>query len=40
MARVMYFMLKRNEPYRGVDRGLGERKLRSMEKSALSGFRL
>jgi len=39
MARIMYFMLKRNEPYRGVNRGLWERKLKSMEKRALNGLR-
>jgi len=33
MARIIFFMLKRNEPYRGVNRGLWERKLKSMEKS-------
>ena len=35
MARIMYFMLKRNEPYRGVNRGLWERKFKSMERRAL-----
>jgi len=39
MARVMYFMLKRNEPYRGVNRRLWERKLKSLEKRALNGLR-
>jgi len=32
-------MLKRNEPYRGLNRGLWERKLKSMEKRALNGLR-
>ena len=39
MARVVYFMLKRNEPYRGVNRRLWERKLKSLEKRALNGLR-
>ena len=39
MARIMYFMLKRNEPYRGLNRGLWERKLKGMEKRALNGLR-
>ena len=39
MARIMYFMLKRNEAYRGVKRGLWERKLKRMEKRALNGLR-
>ena len=38
-ARIIYFMLKRNKPYRGVNRGLWERKLKSMEKRALNGLR-
>jgi hypothetical protein len=28
MARVLYFMLSRDEPYRGENRGLVETKLR------------
>jgi hypothetical protein len=32
-------MLRRDEPYRGVDRGLWERKLKIMEKRALNGLR-
>jgi len=39
MARIMHFKLKRNEPYRGLNRGLWERKLKSMERRALSGLR-
>jgi len=39
MARIVYFMLRRNEPYRGVNRRLWERKLKSMEKRALNGLR-
>jgi hypothetical protein len=32
-------MLRRDEPYRGSDRGLTERKLKSMERKALNGLR-
>jgi len=39
MARVMYYMLKRGEPYRGVKVDLWERKLKRMERNALSGLR-
>ena len=39
MSHIIYFMLKRNESYRGLNRGLGERKLKSMERRALSGLR-
>jgi hypothetical protein len=39
MVRIIYFMLRRDEPYRGVDRGLWERKLKIMEKRALNGLR-
>jgi len=39
MARIMYFMLVRGEPYRGENRGLTERKLKSMSKRALDGLR-
>jgi transposase len=39
MARIMYFMLKRGEPYRGLNRGLWERKLKGMERRALNGLR-
>ena len=39
MARIMYFMLSRNEPYRGENRGLTERKLKSMGKKAFNGLR-
>jgi hypothetical protein len=39
MARIMYFMLVRGEPYRGEDRGLTERKLKSMGKKAFDGLR-
>jgi hypothetical protein len=39
MARIMYFMLVRGEAYRGEDRGLTERKLKSMSKKAFDGLR-
>ena len=39
MARIIYYMLKRKESYRGVDKELWERKLKSMEKRALNGLR-
>jgi hypothetical protein len=39
MARIMYFMLVREEPYWGENRGLTERKLKSMSKKALDGLR-
>ncbi|MCX6656733.1 MAG: hypothetical protein NTY03_16680 [Candidatus Bathyarchaeota archaeon] len=39
MARIMYFMLSRNEPYRGADGGLVERKLKSMSRKAMDGLR-
>jgi transposase len=38
MLRVVYFMLKRNEPYRGEKRGLSWRKLKRLESVALGGF--
>jgi transposase len=39
MARIMYFMLSRNEPYRGADAGLVERKLKRMSRRASVGLR-
>ena len=39
MARIIYFMLKRNEPYRGMREGLTERKIKDMESRALRGLR-
>jgi len=39
MARIMYFMLVRGEPYRGENRGLTERKLKNRSKRALDGLR-
>jgi transposase len=39
MARIMYFMLVREEHYWGEDRGLTERKLKGIGKKALNGLR-
>ena len=39
MARIMYYMLCRGEPYRDMNRGLTERKLKSMSKRAYDGLR-
>ena len=39
MARIMYFMLSRDEPYRDANGGLVERKLKSMSKRAYDGLR-
>ena len=39
MARIMYFMLVREEPYMVEDRGLTERKLKNMSKRAYDGLR-
>jgi len=39
MTRIIYYMLKRNEPYRGENRRLTERKLKNMERKALDGLR-
>ena len=39
MIRISYFMLKRNEAYRGENRRLTERKLKSLERRALNGLR-
>ncbi len=39
MARIMYFMLVRGEPYRDMNRGLTERKLKSMSKKAYDSLR-
>lgn len=38
MLRVVWFMLKRNESYRGEKRGLSKRKLKRLERVALTGF--
>jgi hypothetical protein len=38
MARIMYYMLSRDEPYRGADGGLVERKLKNMSKRAYDGL--
>lgn len=39
MIRIVFFMLKRGEAYRGENRGMTERKLKSMERKALNGLR-
>jgi hypothetical protein len=39
MARIMFFMLSRNEPYRDADEGLVERKLKGLGKKAFNGLR-
>ena len=39
MIRIVYFMLKRGEAYRGENRAMTERKLKSMERRALNGLR-
>jgi hypothetical protein len=39
MARIMFYMLSRGEPYRGEDMALTERKLKSLGKKAFNGLR-
>ena len=39
MIRIVFFMLKRGEAYRGENRRLTERKFKSLERRALSGLR-
>ena len=39
MARIMYFMLVRGEPYRESNVGLTERKLKCLGKRAFDGLR-
>jgi hypothetical protein len=39
MARIMYFMLSRDEPYRESNVALTERKLKSLGKRAFNGLR-
>ena len=39
MAWILYYMLKRCEPYRGVNMDLWERKLKRLERNALVGLR-
>jgi len=39
MLRIVYFMLKRMEPYRGENRVLSMRKLKGLERVALVGLR-
>ena len=38
MLRIVYFMLKRNEPYRGEKRDLSWRKLNSLERKGIVGL--
>jgi len=38
MLRIVYYMLKRNEPYRGGNRCLSMRKFKRLERKALSGL--
>jgi len=40
MLRIVYHMLKRNEPYRGESRCLSMRKLKRLERKALSGLQV
>jgi len=39
MLRIIWFMLKRNEPYRGGRSGLSERKFKRLEQKSLIGLR-
>jgi hypothetical protein len=39
MARIIFFMLSRDESYRGENRGLVERKLKNMTPPPLVGLR-
>jgi hypothetical protein len=39
MVRIVYFILVREELYRGENRGLTERKLKNMGKRAFNGLR-
>jgi len=38
MIRIVFYMLKRNEAYRGENRKVMERKITSMERRALNGL--
>ena len=38
ILRIIYYMLKRNEPYRGEKRELSGRKFMRLERKALSGL--
>ena len=38
MTRIIYWMLKRNEPYRGEKKPLTERKLKALRRKALRGL--
>ena len=39
MIRIVFYMLKRGEAYRGENRRMTERKLKNMERKALNGLR-
>ena len=39
MIRIVFYMLKMGEAYRGENRGVTERRLRSMERRAVNGLR-
>jgi len=38
MVRIIYWMLRRNEPYRGEKKPLTERKLKALRRRALNGL--
>ena len=40
MLRIVWFMLKRNEPYRGERSDLSRRKLKRLERCALVGLQV
>ncbi|MGC8940399.1 MAG: IS110 family transposase [Candidatus Bathyarchaeia archaeon] len=40
MLRIVYYMLKRNEPYRGERRGLSVKKFKRLERKALFGLQV
>jgi transposase len=39
MVRIVFYMLRNGEAYRGENRGVTERKLKSLERMALNGLR-
>jgi hypothetical protein len=40
MLRVVWFMLKRNEVYRGEKRGLSWRKFKRLEQKSIAGLQV
>lgn len=40
MLRIVYFMLKRNESYRGEKRGLSRRKFKRLERKSIAGLQV